>query len=381
MDYDVMEFIKSFIKTFENLSAKVKPDDRILLFPPYLVRPHNVRCIISTANKVAFEWLNQNYEWKFDVIRTDKDIEDSIFPRLDGKITHIVNRAINCSFIDLNLITKEYYDHNRMPIEVLSRASNLVLHDAASFVRVESGDIRFLDVGLAWRQNQRDYVKKVICVWIFASAQQLDPQVAELRAQQEYSSIISNAMNGIPISVLAGTLKGYSKLLEKKPLLEEEMQVFLKNNFVILEPGYRRIFTKDELKKFKFPEADFLLLTHDAKYVIVELESPEDHIFTYEKEPNPSRELREAQSQIQRYLTFFRNNILYCRNIFPDMSVENVKGLIVIGRSSLLNNKQKQSLESLAGTTIGYEIVTYDELFQRTNSLLENISIRYGMYK
>jgi antiviral defense system Shedu protein SduA len=240
--------------------------------------------------------------------------------------------------------------------------------------------MKFIDIGLAWTLDGEDYLRKVRCLWIFADAEQLNIQTASSLAFQDYSTIVSRALGGIPISMLARTLVEYHKLLEKKNLKEYEIQGFLQHNFVILEHSYKRIFTKDELRKFKMPESDFLVETYDGKYVIVELESPQDRLFTDEKPPNPSRELRNAQTQIQDYLSYFRNNILYCRNTFPEISVENVSGLVIIGRRKMLNEKQKRSFNQLVGTTQVYHISTYDELFQRTNALLKNISSRYGIY-
>lgn len=373
-------FIREYIKTFDELASKVKPNDKQLLFPIHLALPHKIKCIISSVHGVAFEWSNQSDNWGFEVIHTDQIAENFVLPTLKGKIPFFKFVGGNNNIVSsLNLITKEYYDRHKQSIEVLSRAANLILENAGSFVNIQKGDVRLIDIGLAWSIDGDDYVRKVRCIWLFGDHEDINVQAAVSLANQDYSAIVSRALGGIPLTMLVATLAEYRKLLQKENLMEDEMQRFLQHNFVILEHSYKRIFTKDELRKFKMPEADFLIETYDGKYVIIELESPQDKLFTDEKPPNPSKELRNAQSQIQQYFSFFRNNILYCRNIFPEISVENISGLIIIGRSNKLNDKQKQSLSNLVGVMHGCGITTYDELFKRTNSLLENISIRYGM--
>src|SRR4029079_7534367 len=115
-------------------------------------------------------------------------------------------------------------------------------------------------------------------------------------------------------------------------------------------------------------------------YVLIELESPQDDLFTNETPPNPSKELRNTQSQMQNYLSYFKNNILYCKQHFPDMMVEKVTGLIVIGRRNNLTQIQKDSLQKMLGTVSAYGIITYDDLFEKTKLFLENLSIRYGKF-
>jgi len=140
---------------------------------------------------------------------------------------------------------------------------------------------------------------------------------------------------------------------------------------------------KQKYPKFKLGEKyiiDFLVQTSDLHYILVEIESPNDPLYTKERLPKPSKELREADSQMKEYLSYVKNNILYLRNKLPEINVEKTTGLIIIGRSSRLTKKQLEKLEKDNSQTIGYKILTYDELATKMKTFLENLGIRYSPF-
>jgi hypothetical protein len=180
--------------------------------------------------------------------------------------------------------------------------------------------------------------------------------------------------------LLSGTLHEYEELLEREDLREEEMQEFLENNKHLLEPNHRLVLTKGELRKYKMPEADFLVKTSDNKYLLVELEKPGDVLFTNERPPNPSGALRHAESQMRNYLSDIRNRIQNFRDTFAkDISIENLAGRIVIGRSHTMSEEGRKELEKYRFQK-DYSIITFDELLERTRAWLENIAFRYGAF-
>ena len=59
--------------------------------------------------------------------------------------------------------------------------------------------------------------------------------------------------------------------------------------------------------------------------------------------------------------------------------MENVFGLIVIGRNSDLAVLQKKTFEKYV-SSVEYSIITYDELYNRAEMFLHNLGIRYGAF-
>ncbi|MGH9985015.1 MAG: Shedu anti-phage system protein SduA domain-containing protein [Nitrososphaeraceae archaeon] len=375
---DPVEFIRAYLEEFERFSSKVKEDDRILLFPTYLAGHQKIKCIIPRQGGVVFEFENTSKKTPIEVIHSSESLEHSALPTMEGEKSLVINRGANSIIRNVNMISREYYEKHEEALEALSRAANLVIGNVGTFVRVASGDIRLIDVGIACILKGKDFVKKTNCLWLFANSS-LSVVYARTLAQQDYSAIVSNVMRGVPISMLVGTLREYRSLINGFPP-ESEMQKFLEKNFVVLEPSFKQVFTKNDLNKYKLPQADFLIKTTKDRYILVELESPQDTLFTESDRPAASVPLNHALAQIQDYISYFRNNIDVCRNSLPGISVEDVSGLIVIGKKSRLGVNQRQALRKLVGSTLSYDVITYDDLFEQTNALLENISLRYGAF-
>jgi hypothetical protein len=382
IDSQVKEFVETYIKTFDALSSKLTREERILLFPEYLASPHKIRCVISKAGKISIDFAEQASQWSIDVSYGD-EVEYVVIQGGDTSRSFIENKGKHNTIESMNLITHAFYDKHKDLVDVLTRATNMVMENPGSFVKVDSGDLRLIDVGLACYKNDSVFVRKLRCLWLIADESIVNADNARKTATDDYEQIIYRRMGSTPLPMLAGTLGEYQKLLVKDSLIEEEMQGFLERNFSLLEPSYRRVFTKGELRKFKMPEADFLVKTSDPKklYVLVELESPQDPLFTNEKRPNESKDLRAANSQMRQYLSDFRNDISFYRKYFTDISVENVGGLVVIGRTGPMTDDQKRAFQNLNATLQGYEIRTYDQLFDQTKALLENLVIRYSPFK
>jgi hypothetical protein len=377
----VKQFVQTYIKTFEDLCSKVTREDRVLLFPEYLASPHRVRCVISKAGKTSIDFVEQDSQWSIDVSHGD-EVEHVVIPGGDTSRSFIENKGRHNTIANMNLITSAFYDKHKDLVDVLTRAANLVMENPGSFAKVDSGDLRLIDVGLACYKNDNVFLRKLRCLWLIGDESIINPDNARKTATDDYEQIIYRRMGSTPLPMLASTLGEYQKLLVKESLIEEEMQNFLERNFSLLEPSYGRMFTKGELRKCKMPEADFLVKTSDPKklYLLVELESPQDRLFTNEKRPNESKELRAANSQMRQYLSDIRNNISFYRNYFTDISVENVSGLVVIGRASLMTGDQIRALQNLNASLHGFEIRTYDQLFDQTKALLKNLVIRYSPF-
>lgn len=331
-DSDPMEFIRAYLETFEDLSSKVKEDDRILLFPTYLAGHQKIKCIIPRTGGVVFEFENTSKKSPIEVIHSSGSLEHSALPTMEGEKSFIINGGANSIIRNVNLISKEYYKKHKEGLEALSRAANLVMDEVGTFVRVDSGDIRLIDVGIACVLKGKDFVKRINCLWLFFDGN-LSVGHARTLAQQDYAAIVSNVMRGVPITMLVGTLHEYRRLINSFPP-ESDMQKFLEKNFVVLEPSFKQVFTKNDLNKYKLPQADFLIKTTNDRYILVELESPQDNLFTESERPAPSAQLNHALAQIQDYISYFRNNIEVCRNSLPGISVEDISGLIVIGKKS-----------------------------------------------
>ncbi len=357
-------FVREYISAFETQSEMVSRSYKILLFPAYLHTPHKIKCTISV--QVSFD---------------PRRIVDAVLPKLsDSGVPLWLIGGRDITIGNMNLITREFFDRYEKIITVLSRATNFRLDaNFSKFFDITAGDVRLVDVSLAYLEQGKDVLNRIPCLWLFASTSSLDftQEKAKALATQHYRSIVEAASQAAPIQALVGTLEAYQKLLEKQDLVEQNMQTFLENNAILMEPSITGKWTKGDLRRFRLPEADFILKTSDNRFLIIELESPADRLIN-PSTLGPSADLRAAETQITNYLSDIQNNTLSYRDSFDrDLSVEKVSGQIIIGRSSKLSETQKKAFDKHV-STLKYSVITYDELFQRSRTFLDNIGIRYG---
>lgn len=374
------DFVSSYVQNLFELTSKIR-DKRSLILPDFIVQPHQILCTISKSRGAAVEFGEKVSEWKpIDVRNTETSIEQEIFDAESVGTPFFLNKGIGSTIKTINLLTEEFYHANKAFIDTLTRSPNLIKAKNNFFVQIESGDVKLIDVGLAWRKQEENRIKKISCLWLFAedSVSYLNSEKGKERALNDFNEIITASLIGTPLQTLYELLRRYSALLNNSDLREEEMQTFLEKNFVLLEAGFSKLLTKGDLRGLKMPEADFLIRKSDGSYVLIEIENPKDELFTKEKAPNPSKEFRDTITQMQGYLREVRNNMLFHKQNFPDMSVENLRGLVIIGRSSRLSGQEKTRLQEVQGTTSGFDIITFDELFENTKFLVENFARTVG---
>ncbi len=385
------KFIKSYLQTFEELASKFRRSDRVLILPRYLTDPYKnkVKAAISETHGVTIEFFAERIKEDMQIEVKTERVEDIVFPKLseNGNVFFTVEGP-NTILENVNLITQEFYEKHKELIEKLSRATNIVMDNPKTFIEVREGDIKLIDVTLAYSFEDMEYIKKIDCLWIFAtnSSDFFSPEKAKELARIDYEKIISGIMGKVPIRSLIAVLHGYKELLDRyeiEGLKEEEIQKFLETNYILLEPSAKLVYTRGKLRKIfgKF-EPDFAVYTANSEYIIIELEKPSDKLFRKKRRRLiKSPELEEAESQIRDYLSELKTNITdYQRRGFPYISADNVRGLILIGRSSKMGEEEIEEFKKIRARAKDYEIITFDELFERVKTFLENLGIRFSPF-
>ena len=199
---------------------------------------------------------------------------------------------------------------------------------------------------------------------------------AEQLASWEYQKLASAIVSRIPIQTLVSLLSDFKGQIENHTTTEPQMQIFFENHWIFLDVMARRVFPKFDLGGDFIP--DFVVETSDYRYIFVEIESPNAELYTKDKSPRQAKKLREADTQIKDYLSYASNHIEFLRNKLPFLSVERIKGLIIIGNSKLLLPNQRQKLEKDRAAPKNYDIMTFDEVFEGLRVFLENLGFRYS---
>jgi hypothetical protein len=181
-----------------------------------------------------------------------------------------------------------------------------------------------------------------------------------------------NIESAVSESILARFLslaESYNKLVSLN-VGELVFQRFFQKYPIFLEPSIKFSYPQMSFGAEKFP--DFVLLLANFTYVLVEIEKPGVRLFT--KKGEPTAILTHAQQQIREYLEWsITERDFLIKRLCPKINAHNVKGLIVIGRTEGLSDKDKRRLELINSEIRGkYEIKTFDQLSMDLSVIANN---------
>ena len=284
-----------------------------------MFKPFYIRGVISRRHGVAIEFIKPTNEITIEVIETDKDVEEIVLPRLSDGNEPVFH--VNGPFIEiesLNIISGGFYRRYKDFIEALTRAANIIAGSNLGYVvKVASGDVKLIDISIAYMEEGQYKVRKIPFLWIFSTndKDQFKRKVAEAHAVRDFQRYLYKLAPRIPIEVLLHITKEYDKLVTREDVREEEVLDFLYHNPFILALDCIHTKKKPLLNHEHIP--DFIIQTSTGYFIIVELESPRKELFTKEKGFPEHKDLKNARAQIERYLKFVKNNILYLKQRYP----------------------------------------------------------------
>lgn len=155
-------------------------------------------------------------------------------------------------------------------------------------------------------------------------------------------------------------------------LREEDYQIFLKQHPVFLDPLSADVIPKQKLGIEMV--TDFVLRRYDNKYILVEIEKPQDRLFTLTN--NFTAEFTHAFGQVLDFQQWVDSHVAYARVHMPGVS--SPRGLLVIGRRTDLSEENKAKLHRFSINCVSIDVVTFDDLLQNASNLYETI-LRKGM--
>lgn len=155
-------------------------------------------------------------------------------------------------------------------------------------------------------------------------------------------------------------------------LREEDYQVFLKRHPVFLDPLSADVIPKQKLGIEMV--TDFVLKRYDNKYILVEIEKPQDRLFTLTNDF--TAEFTHAFGQVLDFQQWVDSHAAYARVHMPGVS--SPRGLLVIGRRTDLSEDNKAKLHRFSINCLAIDVITFDDLLQNATMLYEAI-LRKGM--
>lgn len=371
--HEIISFLEDYHREADKILEKFD-HDRFRIFPSYLTNAYQIRVIVSTTKGVAVKYEIPSETRNYISETTSQPIEDATLTRISAASNKCLfkNQGNNNVLENLNLLTKDFYEAKREIIDALSKAANLVMENPGRFVELEAGDLRLINVGLGLMKDGRALVSNIPHAWLFASngRTSFDRQEARSYATEHCSFFIVAAARNLPIARIEHLLDEYKTLLSKPGVNEEEVQKFLKRNFLLLSMNARRVWDKHPLGA-EF-QVDFVLEEVDGSYTLVEIEDPSFRLFT--KVGQPTSELTHAITQVRDYRKWIESHHDYAQEGLPGLR-SRPRGIVIIGRDGSLIAEDSQRLHDLNEEGRGfYEVMTYDGLMERVETLILNLS-------
>lgn len=147
---------------------------------------------------------------------------------------------------------------------------------------------------------------------------------------------------------------------------EETYHKFLKENPIFLDPLAQ---TASKTKLGVEFVTDFVVRRYDDKYLLVEIEKPQDRMFTQSNDF--SAHFSHALGQILDFQAWVEENAAYAQKSMPNIA--SPRGLLIMGRRSDLSELQKKKLHRLNLNLANIEIVTFDDLHTSAVRLYKNL--------
>ncbi len=170
------------------------------------------------------------------------------------------------------------------------------------------------------------------------------------------------------ISELTRIKQNFDELLNSSTR-EEELQIFLKENPLIIQP-YSTVYPKqrlgdDYITDFVFANS----LDQGIKYTFVEIEKATMPIFTMAGEF--SSDFTHAQKQTLDWETWLDKNLSYLREKLPGL--EKPSFVIIAGRSTNFSQKNQESLRAWNRRNNNVEFLTFDDISVIFDELITNL--------
>ncbi|MFF3754622.1 Shedu anti-phage system protein SduA domain-containing protein [Streptomyces sp. NPDC002018] len=149
--------------------------------------------------------------------------------------------------------------------------------------------------------------------------------------------------------------------------LESVYQDFLERNPVLLNPLAAEVISQGRLG-LEFI-TDFVVRLHDGRYVVIEIERPQDPIFT--KAGDLSARFNHAVGQILDFQSWIAENTAYAQKIFPGISSPH--GLLIMRLRPSMTGKQESKLRRWQQNSRDIQHVTFDDLHRLGLTLLRSL--------
>lgn len=151
-------------------------------------------------------------------------------------------------------------------------------------------------------------------------------------------------------------------------LPEEEYQRFLADHPIFLDPFASELIPKQKLGLEHV--TDYAVRRHDGRWLLVEIEKPQDRIFTNANDFTSG--FSHAFGQVLDFQRWVAANVAYARQLLP--GITSPRGLLIIGRRNTLDVANRDKLQRFVDNSATIEVLTFDDLASNARALYKNLN-------
>lgn len=179
-------------------------------------------------------------------------------------------------------------------------------------------------------------------------------------------SIVFEVFTEPAIKITSRLISAFQTLISENHS-EEIYQRFLTKNPVFIDPLASEVLAKQKLGLEHV--TDFVIGRLDDEYILVEIEKPQDAIFT--GADDFTAKFTHAYGQVLGFQEWIDAHGEYARSRMPGIS--SPKGVLIIGMRDELSAEQIAKLKRLNINSRSITVFTYDDLIRKAKDLYQNI--------
>lgn len=189
----------------------------------------------------------------------------------------------------------------------------------------------------------------------------------ERKTSIEFMRSVVFALFAEPAIKITNRLINFLENLVNEKHREEEYQKFLTKHPVFIDPLASEVIPKQKLGIEHI--TDFVIRRLDNEYILVEIEKPQDAIFTGGNDF--TSKFTHAYGQILDFQEWVDVHSEYARSLMP--GIVSPKGVLIIGMRKDLPQVQIEKLKRFSINSRSIEIFTFDDLINKSKDLYRNI--------
>jgi hypothetical protein len=196
-------------------------------------------------------------------------------------------------------------------------------------------------------------------------------KLKETRNEMVHSRLSFLGNNKSELEIYEKSVEDYANLINKHDVEEPALQIFFEKNAILINQMLKQIIPKKSFGGECFP--DFIAVLHNGTHFLIEIEKPSNKIYT--KRGHPTAKFAQAEQQVRDYLQWANREQDYLRRRgLPNISVENTKGILIIGMRKNLTSKEKEKLaQQNFSSRSSHEIKTFDDILEENLQIIRSI--------